>query len=345
MRGKKENNEFEFGLPDEKQYSTGEKVYSTGEKRYSAGEVVMYAAVIVALVVALIILGVLIWRVSRGLFQTDEKETVEVVQGLEEENSGTESDADEGLEEETSGESGQESKAEVSAEAEDSGTETGEGDAGTQSGQESVTAGSAVSETEVSESQSASSGNTSEEGQQTETQDTSTSPTGMTFTEVSETVMAKSATNLRSEPSTESADTVVLVLESGIQVTRTGINTDTGWSRLSYDGQVLYAVSSLLTTDLTGQTTGEVAADPDRVTTQDGRVIIFTACDDTVTPKMSVNLRTEPSTSQGDATVYYELQYGETVRRTGYDQDAGWSRVEYNGQTLYAVTSYLYIVE
>jgi uncharacterized protein YraI len=29
------------------------------------------------------------------------------------------------------------------------------------------------------------------------------------------------------------------------------------------------------------------------------------------------------------------------VTRTGINEDVGWSRVEYNGQTLYCVTSYL----
>ncbi len=302
MRRKKENSEFD--LP--------------GEKQYSAREVVMYVVILVALVAALIVLGVMIWKVSRGIFGTDKKEPVEVAEQLEEENAGAESS--EGQSASSEGQS--ESSESVSEDSQRTETQDDQNP-------ESMQTGSEQADTEA----------TSDE------QNVDTSAASMTFTDVSETVMAKSATNLRSEPSTEGADTVVLVLESGIQVTRTGINVDTGWSRLSCDGQVLYAVSSLLTTDLSGQTTGEVAADPDRVTTQDGRVIIFSSCDDTVTPKMSVNLRTEPSTSQGDVTVYYELQYGETVRRTGYDQDAGWSRVEYDGQTLYAVTSYLYIVE
>ncbi|MCD7751390.1 MAG: hypothetical protein LUI10_06570 [Lachnospiraceae bacterium] len=324
MRRNKEDREYDFDLPEEKQSS--------------AREAVLYVVILVALVAALIVLGVLIWRVSRGIFGSEEKETVEVTEQLEEEN--TEMELTSGESGETSGESGQE-------------TETGSADAGAESSESQSESSESASDdsqqAEAQENQNTGSTQTGTEQTVTEAsadeQNADTSTVSMTFTEVSETVMAKSATNLRSEPSTESADTVVVVLESGIQVTRTGINADTGWSRLSYDGQVLYAVSSLLTTDLSGQTTGEVASDPDRVTTQDGRVIIFTGCNDTVSPKMSVNLRTEPSTSQGNATVYYELQYGETVSRTGYDADAGWSRVEYNGQTLYAVTSYLYVVE
>ena len=85
-------------------------------------------------------------------------------------------------------------------------------------------------------------------------------------------------------------------------------------------------------------------ADLNRVTTQDGRVIIFMDCDDMVTPKEYVNLRTEPSTAQGEATVGCRLNKGETARRTGVSEEMGWSRVEYNGQVLYVVTSIVSVV-
>ena len=35
------------------------------------------------------------------------------------------------------------------------------------------------------------------------------------------------------------------------------------------------------------------------------------------------------------------IKEGDTVKRTGINRDVGWSRVEYNGQTLYCVSSYL----
>ncbi len=82
-----------------------------------------------------------------------------------------------------------------------------------------------------------------------------------------------------------------------------------------------------------------------RVTTQDGRVVEFTDCDDMVTPKEYVNLRTEPSTSQMDASVSCRLNKGETAHRTGISEEMGWSRVEYNGQILYVITSYISVVE
>ncbi len=163
----------------------------------------------------------------------------------------------------------------------------------------------------------------------------------MQFEDVSETVTAKDVTNLRSKPDTTRDDTIVAQLQNGETVLRTGVNEDAGWSRVEYDGATLYAVSRLLTTDLT------VKSDTDNntVITAAGRTITFTPCDDTVSPKMEVNLRGEPSTSQGNDTVHHRLLYGENVRRTGYDTASGWSRVEYKGEVLYVVTSLIYVVE
>lgn len=70
---------------------------------------------------------------------------------------------------------------------------------------------------------------------------------GMTFDAVEEYVTAKDVTNLRSEPSTaQGQQTVVTQLTNGQQALRTGINEETGWSRLEYDGKVVYAVSQYL---------------------------------------------------------------------------------------------------
>lgn len=71
---------------------------------------------------------------------------------------------------------------------------------------------------------------------------------GMTFDAVDEYVTAKDVTNLRSEPSTDQGQlTVVTQLSNGQNAHRTGINPATGWSRLEYNGQVVYAVSQYLT--------------------------------------------------------------------------------------------------
>ena len=164
--------------------------------------------------------------------------------------------------------------------------------------------------------------------------------TDMAFTEVSETVTAKDITNIRTAPSTQDAYNIIGQLSNGATVTRTGVNADTGWSRIEYEGQTAYAVTQYLTTDLS-YTPPVAANNANRVNTLDGRTIIFVDCDDYITPKEYVNLRTEPSTSEGDATVSTKISGGTVVHRTGISPDAGWSRVEINGQVLYVVSSYM----
>ena len=162
----------------------------------------------------------------------------------------------------------------------------------------------------------------------------------MTFIEVNDTVTAKDVSNLRSTPSTSEEGNVVGQLKNGETLTRTGRNDDTGWSRLNYNGQTVYAVSAYLTTD-TSYKTPTVPGNSNRVSTQDGRVIVFVDCDDYITPKDLINLRTEPSTSEGESTVRTQVRNGTNLHRTGYSEASGWSRVEYNGEILYAVTNYV----
>lgn len=162
----------------------------------------------------------------------------------------------------------------------------------------------------------------------------------MTFGDVNETVTAKDVINLRSTPYTGDEGNVVGQLKNGETLVRTGRNDSTGWSRLDYNGQTVYAVSAYLTTDL-AYTTPTTPVNSNRVSTQDGRVIVFTDCDDYITPKELINLRTEPSTSEGDSTVRTQVKNGTNLHRTGYSEGSGWSRVEYNGEILYAVTNYV----
>lgn len=152
---------------------------------------------------------------------------------------------------------------------------------------------------------------------------------GINFTEVNETVTAKQETNLRSEPSTLNDDSIVAKLVHGDTATRTGIGHN-GWSRVIYNGQTLYAVSSYLTTDM---------ADTGQQAPPQGPV--YTPVNEQVTAKIETNLRTEPSTANND-TVVGLLRNGEVLTRTAIG-DNGWSQLEYNGQTVYAVSSYLVV--
>ena len=151
---------------------------------------------------------------------------------------------------------------------------------------------------------------------------------------VSEKVTAKELTNLRNAPSQGNDSVVMLSLQNGQIAERIGISSS-GWSKLSYNGQIYYAVSSLLTTDLT--TKSQVSV-PEQ---DDGIKMEFSVCDDYVSPKIEVNLRDIPSVTDGN--VVATLQYGEVVKRTGVNEDMGWARVEYNGQTLYCVNSYIFL--
>ena len=76
----------------------------------------------------------------------------------------------------------------------------------------------------------------------------------------------------------------------------------------------------------------EVTADP-------AALINFTEVNEIVTAKEVTNLRNIPSLDK-DSKVIEVLYYGDTSIRTGIG-DNGWSRVEYKGKTLYAVSSYL----
>lgn len=143
------------------------------------------------------------------------------------------------------------------------------------------------------------------------------------YTDANDSVTAKDEVNLREGPSTKYA--IVATLKSGDFLTRTGIGKN-GWSRLTYNGKTVYAITSYLSNEVI-----EVER-PDVVAGQ-----TFSAAADRVTAKIKVNLRSEPATS---ASVIGVLKAGEFLDRTA-TSGGGWSRLTYNGQTVYAVTSYL----
>ena len=67
----------------------------------------------------------------------------------------------------------------------------------------------------------------------------------------------------------------------------------------------------------------------------------FEKVDVYVTAKEVTNLRSEPSTDQGSATVVTQISNGQNARRIGINAATGWSQLEYNGQVVYAVSQYL----
>ena len=153
------------------------------------------------------------------------------------------------------------------------------------------------------------------------------------FTAVNYQVTAKDKVNLRKLPSVEHEDAdVIAQLKNGDIAACVGIS-DNGWSKLVYNGTTCYAVTSYLQ-PAEESTTPTVAGD-------DGIQTEFEPVNELVTAKDEVNLRTLPSTEHPDVKVAAKLYNGEVATRTGINRDLGWSRVEYNGQTLYCVSSYL----
>jgi lysozyme len=159
----------------------------------------------------------------------------------------------------------------------------------------------------------------------------------ITFKEVNEIVTAKEVTNLRDIPGTDTGSKVIEVLYYGDTAVRTGIG-DNGWSRVEYKGKTLYAVTSYLTTNLNYK---DNILKPTLEDPEAG--IDFTEVNQKVTAKIITNLRLVPST-ESDETIVTSLEHGQVAVRTGIGSN-GWSRVEYEGQTLYAVTNYLELVE
>ncbi len=160
----------------------------------------------------------------------------------------------------------------------------------------------------------------------------------MPFTVVDEEVTAKDTTNLRSIPSQGEESTVLYTLKNGDTAKRTGVS-DSGWSRLTYNGQTVYAVSSYLTTDLSAQAPKQ--ENQEGAGSGDGLKTKFSERNEQVTAKIEVNLRRLPSVTNPDAAVAAVLHNGEYATRTGINEEYGWARVEYNGETLYCISSYL----
>lgn len=151
----------------------------------------------------------------------------------------------------------------------------------------------------------------------------------MDFQEVNESVTAKIETNLRSLPSQDTDSQVLYTLKNGEIANRIAVSPS-GWSKLVFEGETYYAVSSFLTTDMN-------YTDP----SDDGIETPFKEVEEQVTAKELVNLRSIPSVTNEGSEIVAQLKNGEVVIRTGINEDVGWSRVVYNGQVLYCISSYL----
>lgn len=156
---------------------------------------------------------------------------------------------------------------------------------------------------------------------------------GMVFRDVSEAVTARDQVNLRDQPSTVTGN-VVGTLNYGEAVVCTGVS-DTGWSRLEVNGQVVYASSRLLATSMDYK-------EQEKITDENPEAgMHFTAASGIMMAKSGqTNLRTLPTTN-APSQVVAQLTGDATAERIAEDKDRGWTKLIYNGQTVYAVSSYL----
>ena len=322
-----------------KGYSDKELQFENEDVKIQPWMIPVFAGVLVVVMLLCVLIWALTHREDRAVGnEAGESKEFSVIIDDEETESTTE--ASSGTDETEVEESGSDENDGNESEADESDGKASEGEAGTD---DAAADGSGTDES-VNENPDETFTGTEETSQEQEfPEEPISGDTSMSFTAVDESVTAKDVLNLRSAPTTADSENVVAQLKNGESAKRIGVNNDTGWSKLEYNGQTVYAVSRYLTTDLAYRPPVQ-KTNPNRVNTLDGRVIIFTDCDDYISPKNYVNLRLEPSTSEGNATVHAQLNYGEVVHRTGYSADAGWSRVEYNGQVVYVVTSYMITV-
>lgn len=168
------------------------------------------------------------------------------------------------------------------------------------------------------------------------------------FAPVNERVTAKKMVNLRKLPSVEHEDAVVIAqLKNGDVATRVGIS-DNGWSKLHYQGETCYAVTSyleLVNGNETVSSDSNTGISPAGSTSEIEIQTQFEPMQDQVTAKVEVNLRSLPSVEDPRCVIVTTLKNGEVVTRTGINRDVGWSRVEYQGKTLYCVSNYLTAAE
>lgn len=134
------------------------------------------------------------------------------------------------------------------------------------------------------------------------------------FSDVNETVYTTDRCNVRKSYSTNSDK--LATLEIGTSLKRTGVS-NTGWSRVSYNGQTAYISSQYLTT-----TQVEIK---------------FKDVNEKLYATQDCNLRKSWST---DSERVGYLTAGQEVTRTGI-ADNGWSRINNNGQVVYVATRLL----
>ena len=117
----------------------------------------------------------------------------------------------------------------------------------------------------------------------------------------------------------------IATVEAETKLTRKGVG-DNGWSKCEYNGKTVYVSTQYLTTTAPEK---EDEKEPEEVKFKDTKENLYA--------NQSCNLRA--SWSADSEKVGY-LTKGQEVERTGY-ADNGWSRILYNGKTVYVASRLL----
>lgn len=164
------------------------------------------------------------------------------------------------------------------------------------------------------------------------------------FEDVNEIVYATQNVNVRSSTSTE-ADNKVGQVKAGTELKRIGYHSE--WSKVLYNGEACYIKSEYLTTEEDEATTPPPTASNEEFTDVNNETVyVYSDQDDDGKCDNRCN-----EAGQNVATAYlypspvrenskYVLECGTELVRTGIlientEKGYGWSRVIYNGETLY----------
>ena len=160
-----------------------------------------------------------------------------------------------------------------------------------------------------------------------DTSDTTTTTSGTTvvqketFLAANDTVYVTSeALNLRISPSAANNDNVYTQVKLGTALKRTGYNEN--WTRVEYKNKILYVSTKYVSTE-----------DPTAA-------VEFTTCYETVYVTSNLlYLREQPSMVDSIGIISETVPAGTELIRIGYEET--WSKVTYNGKTLYCGTKYI----
>lgn len=129
----------------------------------------------------------------------------------------------------------------------------------------------------------------------------------------------------------DASSNVVGTLKSGNYL-QCDQQSSSGWSRLIYQGKPVYAETYFL---------GDEPYQGDQDEFINRFYPGFHSEDELVTAITEVKLLTQPSIDDKESKIVYVLKHGEYIKRTGRHVTHNWSRLEYNGQTVYCASSFL----